>query len=286
MALRFLERLDRRYIYLLIIIISTIIVLHPLGLPLPLSTRTKDFYNVVSLYPGGSALLELEAGTSEIGVPEQLPIAIAVVKHLVALRYKLVFFTGMGIDDADLMVEMLDNSGDMPMTKSGYVYGKDWVIIGWIGGSEPGMNQFARDIVGYKPYDFRTRPLKDMPIFANLKTIKDFNLWFLMAREADTPASAMRAIEAPYGMPAMLITSSSLAGEFTSYVMAGQGRAVCIGARGGAEYESLLGYKGLGSSTTDALSAVTVFSMITIVIGNLTLLEKRGTSTKQAKEGV
>jgi len=286
MALKNIDKLDRRYIYLIMIVLTTIIVLHPLGLPLPIGVRTTDFYSIVERYPGGTALLQLEAGTAEIGVPEQLPIAIAVVKHLIRLHYKLVFFSGMGIDDADLMVEMLDNMNEMPMTKSGYVYGRDWCIIGWIGGSEPGLKQFAGDIVGYKPYDFRTRPLRDMPLFANLKTINDFNLWFLMAREADTPSSAMRAIEAPYGMPPMLITSSSLAGEFTSYVMAGQGRAVCIGARGGAEYEKLIGEPGLGASTTDALSAVTLFSMITIVLGNLTLLGKKGVPAKQAKEGV
>jgi len=284
-----ISNLDRRVIYLIVIVLASYIVLVPLGLPLPISTRTQNFYDIIEALPdGSSAILQIESGTAEIGVPEQLPILIAAVKHMTSKHFKLVFWSGMSIDDSNLLVDVLIANGEFPLTAEGYVYGTDWCNIGWIGGSEPGLTQFAGDISGFKPQDAYNNLLETMPIFNDLKTINDFDLWFVMCREADTPAAAMRAIQAPYNVQPMLVTSSSLAGQFQAYVTAGQGKEVVFGARGAAEYEKLIGKPGLGLSTVDALSTLAILCMVFIVIGNLADFAKKGGKigrvAKQSKE--
>ena len=273
-----LEGLDRRIIWLILIICLAYIAASPLGLPIPISDRSQSYYDYVESFPAGTkVLLTIESGTGDIGVPEQYPSYVAVIIHMIRKGFKLIFMSSVGVDDSMLMVDYLARvEWKSTFDQMGYVYGVDWVNVGWIGGGEAGLAEWCKDPLAYRSTDWQNNDMTTWAIWDGIETVSDFEIWVMMSREVTDPACLMRQINSLYGLQALTITSSSVAGEFLAYENSGQAINVLYGAQLGAEYEKLIGRPGLGSASTDQLSFLALFTIAVIILGNIPVLARMG----------
>ena len=279
MELKWLERIDRRIAYIIAIIVVCFVLLSPLGLPLVISDRARNYYDVVDAVPEGArALITCTLGIGNYRNPEAFPTYVATVNHLAQNNVKLIFVGLQSLDDWAL-IELCIKNGDFDLT--GKIYGVDYVIVGYVGGLEAGTAAWAKDVIGTKPLDYRGDSLIDMEIMAGIETAADFDFWHIASPTTSNTEAFMRQIEAPFGLKPTITTPSTQAGPSLIYVVSGQALEILWGAKMGAEYESLLGMPGTGAATVDALSLLVVITISFIFISNIPLLaEKLGRKPK------
>jgi len=165
-------KMDSRYIYVLVIIIISLSILRPMGLPLVVSDSVRMSYTEIdSLPPGSDIFFNYDlapAVWSEWG-----PTTVAVLKHLLSKPLNVILVSttlaGPSIFENEIkpeITELLDQKK----------YGEDWVNMGYIAGAEVAMAAIADDVHKALPKDVYGTPIEDLQIFDNIKTGEDFEL--------------------------------------------------------------------------------------------------------------
>jgi len=282
MAMKKLETLDRRYVWLIVIIVCSLVLIFPLGLPITVGGASKKYYNAVAATPdGGIVLVQLDMGMGVYRVPEAWPTFVGTMKQLAAKHMKFVIMCWGQSYDSSLMFETAIAAGDIPFKQ--LTYGVDYVDIGWVGGGETGMSSWAKDIWGAKPYDYFGTPFSQLPLMANVHSAKDFNFYHISSHVIGDVDANIRQITTVYGLKPVIAAPASQMGPNQIYVSSGQALACLAGARQGAEYEKLLGSSGLGLATMDSLTLLTIITVIGIGISNIPIIE--GLFHKKEKTG-
>jgi hypothetical protein len=137
---KFLD-IDKRVIYLLVLLSTAIPLVIPIGLPLGIDEYAEDFYNEVNALESGDVvlvLIELEPGLwGSFGAQ-----TLAVMQHLFDINgIKFVIATFYSAEAAGFT-----DSNILPrLDKNDKVYGVDWVYVGYIPGRETAMAKFGTD---------------------------------------------------------------------------------------------------------------------------------------------
>lgn len=255
-----LERIDRRWIFLIIIILCILPVVRPLGLPIQIEPATLGVYNTIqNLKPGDIACITVDYGGGSAA--ELYPQDVDLAKILLARDCKLIIVC---FDPAGPQM------GNNVLQDSGYVaaktYGVDYVNLGYIAGTEAGMSAFAKDIRATIQSDFYGTPLSQLSIMNNVNTENDIKfLAFTTSTSQDMyirqfsghTTQVVGCIQALYySIMAVYMNSHQIIGFVN-------------GLRGDAEIELLTGYPGTGVITMDQTSITHLFAVALIVIGNV-----------------
>jgi len=254
-----LERIDRRYIFLIGFILVAVPTVLPLGLPLPISPYTTAVYQQVEKMPAGSVvMMSFDYGPS--GAAELIPQNIAIMRHMILRGVKGVFVT-FSVDGPGVIEKAVKDSG-MDVK---YKYGEGYVHLGYIAGIESGMASFAANtwVVGR---DYYGNPVDTLPIMQNVKTIRDFGL---IAFTTATSQDHYIRQWSGKGVPVAGLIQSYYFSVIKTYLQAGQIIGFVNGLRGAAEYETLLKAPGTALSTMDATSLTHLFGVALVVIANI-----------------
>jgi hypothetical protein len=151
---------------------------------------------------------------------------------------------------------------------TGRVYGKDWIKMGFVPGSEVSMGAFKTDVKGLATVDYYGDPVAQYEILDDLDTMEDFDL--MVGGEF----IALRQLITPTKIPFIVVTLSMDVPTFVSYYGYEGGITGMIdGMRGGAEYELVASQPGIGVSNMDAMTmghlAVTGFIILANISGLL-----------------
>jgi len=261
-VMRALERIDRRIIYLTLIVIVAIMTLTPAGLPLLISRETRLAYDTIEKLPAGAQIL-YSLDLDIMGWLQGGPQAIAFLQHLLNRPLKIVLI-GWRPDSEFLILKTL-TSVDL----KGKKYGVDYVNIGFVAGGETAMAGFAADLRKVVRTDYGGTNLDEIPMMKTITSAKDFSLVVCPNTGEPGALGFIRQWRIPYNVPIITSQPPMTVPEFVPHVQAGTLVAALPAIRSSAEYELLIKKPGLGIAAQDAVSLGTLALLAFIVIGNI-----------------
>jgi len=188
--IRFLARfynLDRRWLYLAMVVILSVPVL--VSIPLPhgkTSPSTQSLYDLVDSCPPDKVIL-IDSSWDAGSAAENRAQLECVIHHICRKKIKFVV-TSAGVtpfapEFADQLIEPIARD-------AGYVYGEDWVILGYKI-APPGsmgllIDGICKDLHAMYPTDYREKkPVDQLPLMQRVRSYKDFHFVYCVTYQPD-----------------------------------------------------------------------------------------------------
>ena len=268
-----IEKVDSRYIWLILLALYAIPVIQPIGIPLPISQQTKTFYDrIMRLKSGDIVMWEISSRLAMIS--EQEPGVTAVSKHLFSRKIKVAYFCFE--TEGPVFLELIMR-GVSPETRFGAKYGEDYVNLGYVAGGETAMVSMMSDVWKTTPTDYFKNRMESLPMMAKLHSASDAAL--LLASYGDVPDMRIRSYSVKAGLTGdrawVAVVGGSHGPALIPYIASKDVAAMLAGAVPGAEYEKLIGFPGKGLVYTDIISMAHICLVGAIVVANVTFLGLR-----------
>jgi len=171
-TLHALQNLDRRWVFLMMLLAVAIPTLMDLRFPERPSALSQAVYDRVEALPQGSrVLLALDYDPGSEG--EIAPMAAALVHHC-ARRGAKMYFVTLWPAGTGMITQVLSRviAADLPHL----VYGRDFVNLGFQTGNEGIIKLMASDLPRTFPTDARGAPLSSLPIMEGVASLRDMDL--------------------------------------------------------------------------------------------------------------
>lgn len=261
--------LDKRWLYVLLLVVVVFPLLKPLGIPIDVTASTTQFVAAVDkLAPGDKMLLVFDYSIG--GGPDVDPQAQIVLAHVLSKGVKVVevAFVDTGITYALKTIDLWESKGK--------VYGTDIICLGYAAGVETAISAFAQNISTVFPTDARGKPIGSYPIMEGIKTAGDFKLIAEFATGIPGPAEWIRQVVTRYKVPLGCGVVAVMGPQNVPYLQSGQ----LVGLLGGglksaAEYEIAVKMPGPATAAMDAQSLGHLAIVLFVILGNLLFLVER-----------
>ena len=176
------RNLDRRWIFLVMGLSVAIPMLMGLVFPEEPSQEVLDVFDIVeNLEDGSSVLMAYDYDPASKGELE--PMAAAFVRHCAEKKHKLYFITLWPAAVPMLQKNIAILNREYPE----YIYGEDYVNLGFRPGQEGVIKVIVTDIKKLYANDVDGTDLNELPITANLKNIQSMDL--IINVSAGTPGT-------------------------------------------------------------------------------------------------
>jgi hypothetical protein len=255
--------LDRRWIFLLIAIVTLIPLLYPMGLPIRVSPEVQKVYDYIERLPEGTVVL-LSLDFEPAGKPELYPMAIALLHHAFQQHLKVVGMTlwpaGTGMAESIFTQVAQENNKEK---------GVDYVFLGYAPGEANAIISMGQDLYAAFPTDYYGTAITELPLLKNVRTLRDvhyvislsvgfpgLDTWYVYGKEK-------YGFELGGGCTAVSVP------RFYPLLDTGQINGLLGGLRGAAEYEVLLQREGKAIAGMDAQSATHFLIIVLIVVCNI-----------------
>lgn len=264
-----LERLDRRIIYVVLIIAVIVVLLRPVGLPVPINVSTKRYHDAISNLPAGSRVLfgvEFDAGAmAELG-----PMFEATFRLLLKSNVKFVMSSLWSGGPA--MAQIYMNRLKSVIDSSGKRYGQDYALTPYLAGGETASAAMAKDFKSIVKNDFFGTDVNSVPVLKDMKDAKDFSLVIVITAGTPGVEEYLRQWVSPYNSAMIVGALGVSTPTYIPYYNAGQIKGMLQGLRGAAELELMLGAPSAAVSSMDALSAGHLVVVVFMILGNIMFL--------------
>ncbi|GDX40202.1 hypothetical protein LBMAG21_04940 [Armatimonadota bacterium] len=266
--LRFLQTVDRRVIYVLLMLSVTAPFFLSIRLPMRVSPATEAFYSAIEeRKPGDFVLLAVdwEAGTRG----ENGPQTEAVITHLMRkkCRFAILSFAPQSPKLTQDIVERLGKEYHS-------VEGVDWINWGYKVDAKNYLKGFVRDIVGVVKTNNKTEPLTKFPVMEGIKTASDIKLLVNI-----TPSSVyqtyLQFVAGPLKVPMVVAPTSVMVPEVFNYLDSKQISGMMPGLPGAGEYEGKLGTNTKVTRFANSASFAHILIIFFIIMGNVAMLLER-----------
>ena len=165
--LRFLQEVDRRVLYALMLLVVALPLVKPIELPVRISPTSRGLYeSIETLKEGDFVLFGVDWGSGTRG--ESRSQTYALMRHLMRkkVRFALLAFEPQSKTLCQKIAEDLQK-------ESGYVEGKNWVNLGYKPDQPNFLPGFVKDIVGTIGKDVHGTPLESLEVMKGIRTAKD-----------------------------------------------------------------------------------------------------------------
>jgi hypothetical protein len=263
-----LRRLDRRWLYLGVLLITVAAAVWPLRIaPRPTRETRTAFDLAQALQPGAGVFVYVEYG---LGSREEMdPMLAAVLGHLADRRAHIVIAARS--PEASQVAETV--MGGVAARDPAYAkgYGQTWVNLGYRPAPDVALRAATSGIAAaYNEVDYAGRPLAGMPILQALRALN--RTYFALAYAFDSGdgfAPMIYYVGTPTGLPVIIGAISMEVPLLQPYLAAGQLAAVIAGARGAAEYEALAGQPRRADVLVGASAMAAIYVLTVMLLGNL-----------------
>lgn len=266
--------LDRRIIYALLLVALMIPLIKPFGLPIPISSDSRDGYNAIDKLPtSAKVLVSFDYGPSSSA--ELNPQAEIILKHLAKKGIKTYTMTTMA-DSDNLTASMADRV----FGAAGKKYGTDYVHLGFAAGAESGVAAMSDAIGSVFKTDGRKTAITQIPIMADVTKLSNFDLVVsLNVGDAMPTAAWVRQAFTKNKLNLVLGVAAVMAPGNTPYIQSKQVVAMLTGLKGAAEYEMIMEAPGSAAAAMDAQSIAHLLIILLIVLGNIGYYQGRKAKT-------
>lgn len=263
-----LMNIDRRIIYFTMLVLVSLPLLNPLGIPLEINKGTRDVFEQLDAVPAGKRVL-FSINYDPTSAADIAPQAKVMLEHLMSKNVKvaLVCFSAAG----PALIEGLI----APHLAVGKVYGEDVVNLGFIAGAETAIRNFGRDVIGTAKADYHGTDLNTMPIMQGIKDVRDFELVFVFHGYNPGVQEWVRQVQGALNIRLLAGVVSVSVPEVMPFYTSGQLAGLTQGLRGAAEYELLAQRPGSAVAKMDAQSLGHLAIIFFIIMGNIGYLATR-----------
>ncbi len=268
-----METIDRRIIFLILLIVVTIPLIISVGGEIPPTAPVEGAYRAVaSLQPGDLLLISIDFDATS--APELMPMLESVLRQAFEKDVKVVMLghIAIGLPLGHMALEMVAAEYDK-------VYGVDYVDLGYRPGYIAVMIAMGRELRDVFSTDYRGESLDEMEITKDLHSYEDFELMFGFEHGAVIDYW-VRYAQARFGQRMAFGTTAVMAPDAYPYLQSGQIEGLVGGLKGAAEYETLIGVPGLGTRGMPAQQWAHLLVIGFIIVGNLGYFFTRGKKSR------
>ena len=271
-----LHAIDRRWIFLFMLIGVMVPLFVPLGLSVEPTPNVKMVYDLVdAAKPGDRIILSFDFDPSS--GPEIMPAAIALVKQALEKDLRIVCMSlwpmGVSLTEEVYLYH-----------KEKLVYGENFINLGYKVGGLVAIKAMGNDFKEVFPTDTGGRNINSFPIMEGVHNFSDF--YMVASLSSGTPGMTewIQVAGDNYGLAVTGSTTAVSTPGFTPYInKQKQLHGLIGGLKAAAEYEKLIGAPAKATSGMDAQSIAHLIIILFIVIGNISWhLSKRKKSEKGA----
>jgi hypothetical protein len=263
-----LARLDRRFVFLAILLVVLVPYVHPIGLPIRVSRESEAFFAAIEQVPEGSTVL-LSADFDPGSMPELLPMTQSALEQCFRRNLKVV---GMCLWPAG--PPLLDRAFATVAPKYGKEYGKDYVNLGFKQGQEAVMVRVGTSVPETFPADYAGRPVGQFEVMRGVQNLSSFNILINISAGYPGTKEWVQQVGQRFpnalGLPMPIVSGCTAvsAPEYYAYVSTGQLKGLLGGLAGAAEYEDLVHVKGTATRGMDGQSLAHLAIIFFILLGN------------------
>jgi hypothetical protein len=264
-----LINLDRRIIYLIVLLSVVIPLMYPQGLEIKATESVEASFKAYEDLPEGAlVLMSIDYGPST--AVELEPMALAACDQILRHNQKVAFMA-LYPEGQALTNRLISRLKVLYPEKT---YGEDFVNLGYKAGNEAVPLKMGLDFRGQFPTDTRGTPLSDVPMLRNLTQLKQFDLVATYSAGFPGALEHIRITASEYGMPLVVGTTAVQTPQYFPYYSSGQVVGLIGGLRGAAEYEGLTNFTGSATRGMEAQSLAHFTIAALIVLANvLTFLQ-------------
>lgn len=270
-----LVNLDRRIIYLIVLLSVILPLLRPLGLKIEVTQPVRAGFEAFEKLPSGAlVLMSIDYGPST--AVELEPMAMAACDQAMRHNQKVAFMALYPEGQALINRLISGIEKKYPHKK----YGADFVNLGYKAGNEAVPLKMGLDFRGQFPTDTRGTPLSDIPMLRNLTNLKQFAMVATYSAGFPGALEHIRITASEYGMPLIVGATAVQTPQYFPYYDSGQVVGLIGGLRGAAEYENLAGFEGSAVRGMEAQSFAHFTIAGLIILANILTfmqyLERKG----------
>ncbi len=261
-----LRNLDRRIIFLLMFIGVSIPLIKPLGFPVVPTQAARNIYDFIEkLQPGDVIVLSFDFDPASRA--EVYPMAEAIIHHAFKKGLKIIC-PSLWPQGPSLATEAFNRIAP----RYGKKYGEDWVNLGYLPGGTAGVIQIETMGASLRkafPTDVRGTKLDEIPLMKNIDNFDPVKCIISLSSGDPGIPGWVQIARDRFGKPVAGGGTAVQAPQFFPFIQSGQLFGFLGGLKGAAEYEALVGEKGLGTSGMDAQSIAHLIIIIFIVLSNV-----------------
>jgi hypothetical protein len=257
-----LHQIDRRWIFLFILLGVMIPLFIPFGLPLEVSNNVRRVYDLIDDINTGERIL-ISFDYDPASKPELQPAAVAIIKHAIEkdLRIVVIALWPMGVSLADEIY----NAHDQYL-----VYGQNFINLGYKAGGLVAIQAMGKDFREVFPRDNNGNHIDGFSIMDGVRNFSDFSV--VVSLSAGVPGMREWIMVAGdnFRLPVTGATTAVSTPGFLPYINdQNQLHGIIGGLKAAAEYELLIGEPAVATSGMDAQSIAHIIIIIFIIIGNI-----------------
>lgn len=251
--------LDRRFIFILIGLVTLIPLLYPIGLPVRVSAEVQRVYEYIERLPEGTRLV-ISFDYDPASKPELQPMTVAILRHAFGRNLTLIGLT-LWPTGTSMAESVLTQIGQ----EFGKVYGQDYVFLGYAPGEANAILSMGQDLYAAFPTDYYGTPTPTIPALGAIRSLRD--VAYVFSLSAGFPGLDTWYVygKEKYGFELGGGSVAVSVPKFYPLLNTGQIHGLLGGLRGAAEYETLLNRPGKASAGMDAQSA-THFLIIGLIV--------------------
>lgn len=261
-----LNKLDVRWLYLLLALAIVIPLFKPLGLPIVVDEATRQVYDCVESIPLDSwAFLSFDFQPSTM--TENGNQAAAVIRHCFQRNIKVLVGSAESNNNGVQLAQEIVSEVAADMGKE---YGTDWVNLGFKIGEGMYVRAMIEDIIqANNNQDFTGQSLSAMSIMKGLTSLRQCTMVGSFTSMGSALTDFVQYLQAVHGTKVIAGVVSTMITQYIIYVQAGQYQGMLGGLSGAAQYEYLLSKPGKAIQGMDAQSVAHLLFFTLIVLGNI-----------------
>lgn len=267
-----LPEIRSEYIWAVAFIIFLIPTLIPLGTQVEMTPMTLDIYSRIQALAPGTLILTGGTGVFSFML-ENSPAFIAFLKQAARQHLRLVQLP-LGIENVPFFKYCLEAAGVDESAGGPWRYGRDYIVLPYLPGGDPSRVLFLTDVKATVHTDVYGTALSQIPLMSDVKDAKSFAFW-VDCSGTDVP-SLTRISIGMFNLPVIEFCHAYYYPVWSPYLTMYPGKMwLTNGIIGGAQYETLMNYSGLGHSGIDAYQLISIYYFVLFFLGNITMYLRR-----------
>lgn len=283
-----LQKIDRRWIYLVLWLVVMIPLLFPFRIKPQPSSTVEKLFNYIDTMPENKALAISVDFTPDTRAELQ-PMVVALMRHAFAQNRRVgilaISVYGLGLAEEAIQQVTTEFNSNARTREDSVIYGEDYVFWGWTTPVLTVMLGMGERITNVFPVDYYGNRTESLPIMRHIKNYDDIGILVTIAASA-IPRSWINYAQVQFGVNLSCGITAVSAADFYPYVNSGQFIGMLAGMKGAAEYEQLVAERmkkngmnlALRNRGTEAMSSQTAAHlaiMAFIIIGNIAFFATR-----------
>jgi hypothetical protein len=269
----YLMRIDRRVIFLFVALAVAAPFFLNISQNIVISQEVRTgFDEMEQLQPGAKVLVPCDYDPPS--APELQPMAIATFKYCLENDLKFIIL-GLWPQGPQQANAALADAIGRPLTDTivyngkNWVYGRDWVNLGFQAGNELVIQRMGSSIPAAFPRDYRGIPLEELPLMGGVQNFD--NVDFVVNISAGYPGiyEWVQFGVDRFGVALFGGTTAVQAPLVYPYYGSGQLRGIMGGLKGAAEFEKLVKMRGRATQFMLSQSFAHIIVIIFIIVGNV-----------------